>query len=678
MLKKLPLTRVIYQRYNITLLMAASNTTQGKKMPKIFKIASIIMVIIFVVFITAGILLTQLIDPNNYKTEISNKVYQTTGHRLTINGKISWSFFPWLGLNVNDIALSNLKHFGGDDMATSKVAEVKVALFPLFIGKVDIDNITLNNFQLKLIKNRHGQGNWQNITTSNTSSTKKSDNKPNHSHSGMNLAVNNIDIINGNINWRDDQAKQHIILQNINIHGKNIGFSTPFNISIDSHIVSASPTINAQVHVSGNITINHDLSHFALSNFTTKINNLQINGNISGSSNNYSGHINVNTFNPKTWLHSLHLHNINTANNKALTKFKGQIDFNGTNHSLNMHNINIHLDNSNLTGNIAVQNFKTRNLRFKLHADQFNADNYLLKPSNTVTQSATKKSSVNTTAPQTSSANMLRKSTIYGTMNIDKLTLIHLNATNASALINIRGGLLKISPIKANLYSGTTTTYINYDVRRTIPHLTITSKVTKVQLQPLLTDFMKLKNSSGQADFAVNINARGSNANSIIRTLNGTGRFNLIKGKIIGVNLGYQIQRAEAMLHKSDQPPKPHSNDTEIGYARGSFTINNGIITNSDLQVKTSLLNASGEGNINLPSQRIDYTLYLMPIRSSDLQGQKIPFHITGNVNALNYRVDISHLLIALAKKQVEKQLHNQLGDKLSKQGKKLLGNLFK
>jgi len=192
---------------------------------------------------------------------------------------------------------------------------------------------------------------------------------------------------------------------------------------------------------------------------------------------------------------------------------------------------------------------------------------------------------------------------------------------------------------------------------------------------------MNLNNISGLSDFSMSISANGATPMRIMQTMNGKGQFSLTKGKIVGVNLDYQIDRAQALLSKSNQPSKPSSNDTDIGLAKGSFTINNGVVTNHDLQVQTGAVNATGQGSINLPNQSIDYTLYLMAVNSSSLKGQKIPFRISGQFSNLNYQLDIAALVAAVAKQQAQNQLNklaqDKLGGSLGPQGQKLLSGLF-
>lgn len=647
-------------------------------MSKALKIFGIVVGVLIILFIVAGILLTRLIDPNQYKTQISHEVFQATGHTLKINGKISWSFFPWLGLKVNDVALGNAKGFGNDDMATVKEADVKVSVLPLFFHKVTVNNITLNKLELNLIKNSAGIGNWE--TSTAKSSTNLPDEKQNSvSSPNFSIEVDNIDIDGGNIHWQNNQNGQDITLKNIDIHGKDIQFNNPFSITISSDIVGANPKINTHIDISGDFDINGGFSRFSLTNFSASLGKLTMKGSVTGGMKNnelnYAGNMSIEKFNPKDWLTTFGVTPINTANTSALTSFAGAINFTGTNNSFMMNKIKLDLDKSELTGSLAVQNFDSQALRFQLLVDQFNADDYL-----PVTQKGGSKSSSNpSTTTQDLPIAMLRKLNIIGSMTIKNLTMMKLNMTDATVSINAQNGLINVAPIKANLYSGSTNTTISYNVRSAVPSLTVNSNTQGIQLQPLMKDFVGIDKISGKTDFSLNTTSTGANTISLTNTLNGNGKFSLTNGKINGINLAYQLQRAQAMISKSAQPSSPSSNDTDIGLARGTVKITNGIATNNDLIVQTTVASATGQGNINLPAQSMDYTLYLTPTSNGGaLQGQKVPFHISGNFSNLNYNLDVSALVAAIAKQQAKQAIQKQLGDSdLGKKGQQLLNNLF-
>ncbi|MBX9705437.1 MAG: AsmA family protein, partial [Gammaproteobacteria bacterium] len=433
-------------------------------MAKIIKYAGIVVGAIIILLIIAGILLTQLINPNEYKDKISQQVLQHTGHTLQINGNISWSFFPWLGLKVTNVAFGNLPAYGTDNMATVDEAQVRVAVIPLFFGKVSISNLVLDNLQLNLIQDRNGNGNWQMISANSNQQAATSAPTSSSSNNKYSFAVDSVNILSGDIRWRNMLSGQDIQLNDIDIQGKHIGFDTPFALTASANVNGTQPKIKAAIYLSGDFNINSDFSKFSLSNLTAKVNDLTIEGNIKGGKNinglNYSGNVSVTEFSPKAWLQSMSMPALNTANSKALTSFAGDVSFKGSDTSITLDPIKMTLDSSNLTGSFAVENFSAPVVQFQLAVDQFNMDDYLPQTSSSANNNS------NSTVQKPASAlpvKSLRQLNVNGNLTVGKLTMMKLQLSNATVGVNAKNGLLSLSPIQADLYKGSTTSNIRYD-----------------------------------------------------------------------------------------------------------------------------------------------------------------------------------------------------------------------
>ncbi|MFQ5542536.1 MAG: AsmA family protein, partial [Candidatus Binatia bacterium] len=131
------------------------------------------IVAIFVIFmITAVILITVFVDPNNYKDQITATVKDKTGRNLTIGGNIELSFFPWLGLELGPTELSNAPGFGKEPFVKVSNATIRVKVLPLFKGDVEMNKLILDGLALNLMKNRAGQTNWQDLARKPSSKDK--------------------------------------------------------------------------------------------------------------------------------------------------------------------------------------------------------------------------------------------------------------------------------------------------------------------------------------------------------------------------------------------------------------------------------------------------------------------------------------------------------------------------
>src|SRR3569623_1690704 len=76
----------------------------------------------------AALFIVLTFDPNKYKAEIAAAVSQATGRELTISGDIRLTLFPWLGVELGAMELSNAPGFGSEPFVSITSAAVKVNL----------------------------------------------------------------------------------------------------------------------------------------------------------------------------------------------------------------------------------------------------------------------------------------------------------------------------------------------------------------------------------------------------------------------------------------------------------------------------------------------------------------------------------------------------------------------
>ena len=107
------------------------------------------------------------------------------------------------------------------------------------------------------------------------------------------------------------------------------------------------------------------------------------------------------------------------------------------------------------------------------------------------------------------------------------------------------------------------------------------------------------------------------------------------------------------------------------------------MIHNNDLSAKSPLLRVGVEGNVNLVSEKIDYTLNTTIVGTSkgqggkeleELEGVAIPIRVSGTFDQPKYTPDLAAIAKAKAKEELEKQkekveekLKKELGDETGK-----------
>ncbi|HEX19415.1 MAG TPA: AsmA family protein, partial [Acidiferrobacteraceae bacterium] len=138
---------------------------------KLLKISALLAALLLLALIVIAVIFTLTFDPNAYKKEITAEVKKATGRTLRIKGKIQLSYFPWLGVNLSKMTLSNARGFGNQPFAKIDNAGVAVKLLPLISGNIVVKRLTLNGLVLNPRIRNDGSNNWDDLAGKNKKDT---------------------------------------------------------------------------------------------------------------------------------------------------------------------------------------------------------------------------------------------------------------------------------------------------------------------------------------------------------------------------------------------------------------------------------------------------------------------------------------------------------------------------
>ena len=159
------------------------------------------------------------------------------------------------------------------------------------------------------------------------------------------------------------------------------------------------------------------------------------------------------------------------------------------------------------------------------------------------------------------------------------------------------------------------------------PAMSFSFNMTGVQAQPILATFMHFKKLSGAANTHVSLTASGDNQRAIISSLAGNGDFDFKNGEMKGIDL---VKIAKLVQqHSSDVGVDDGT--TKFVDLMGTFSIVKGIVSNTDLRMKGKVLQASGQGIVDLPKKYIQYKATPVLITSDKAPpGLSVPVKIVG------------------------------------------------
>lgn len=234
---------------------------------------------IFITFIGAVILLglvsliglVVFVNPNDLKPQITQAVMKFTGRQLQLGGDIQWSIFPWLGLQLNDVKLTNNPGFSNNPFAQIKKLDIQVRLLPLLHKQLEIGRLQVNGLTLYLVKNAKGQVNWEGPLTARKTPNNAQNTSLSNSLKPVGFIITGLGIQDGHIIYTDQQKNKQIEIRELQLKSTNLAInkSSPFDIQFN--LTSNLPNINAAVKLRSNILLSTDKNHIEFNRLNLNI-----------------------------------------------------------------------------------------------------------------------------------------------------------------------------------------------------------------------------------------------------------------------------------------------------------------------------------------------------------------------------------------------------------------------
>ena len=747
-----------------------------------------LIALLIIVAIAGLIAVPFIVDPNDYKQEISDQVEKATGRTLTLDGDIGLSVFPWIALELGPLSLSNAKGFKADTFAKVNAVQIRIKLMPLLQKQLEMDTVILDGLVLNLETNKEGKTNWDDLAGGDEKTSEKTDTSSASAPALAGISIAGVSLSNANILWADASTSESYSLNNLNLTTDPLVPGKPTAVEMDFDIVSIKPQAKAHIALKTKIMVDLESQQYSLTdlNFTTQVEgqelpfskadialegninadmvkqlvtieglsltakankdqltidaplsanisanlanqqtslkavelsaeitdpalpggktkltlttdimadmqqqtlslsalilevqDLLLNGDINVSkllsdNPNVAGNINIKPFNARQLAKSLAIELPLMADDSTLELIELNTEFTASAQHFNAKQLNLTLDQSKLTGQLAVTNFAKPAIQFKLVLDEIDVDRYL-PPVSEEQQAAAPPAATAAAGASELPLETIRQLNAKGTFDIGKLKISGTRSENIHIEINGAGGVVKLDPMSANLYQGQYNGSVHLDARGKTLKLAINENLKGVQVGPLLKDLTGDDKLSGIANSQIKLTGNGATVDQIKQSLSGNGNFSFTDGALKGINVAESIRKAKAALSGQILPSSDEAVQTDFSSLTGSFIVKNGIVDNQDLQVSSPLLRITGAGLIDVPKEEINYGLKVSIVGSiagqgsedlADLEGLTIPVKITGTFSEPKPTVDLANLF----KQQATEKAKEVVADKLKDQ----------
>ncbi|MFA7555764.1 MAG: AsmA family protein [Spongiibacteraceae bacterium] len=642
-----------------------------------------IVLALVVIMVLAVVALVTLVEPNDYRDDISRIAKESAGVELTLGGDLSWRFYPVLGFGANDVTLA----LRSGEPALMQLDELALGLkiLPLLSKQIEIDELQIGGLKANLIVDENGESNWQlaadnSATTADTSKNDKPAGIPAELES---LFIPLVGIHNSTITYQDKASGADYTLDLPLLQLKHVNLKEPFSMQMEARIkdqagLDVSSKLESQVYanlssgqfglsemqldaevagifektvtvdVQGDIQFDQQQDQATVSlqrvQFANLIAQLQLLATKVSTEPVFSGQLESEPFNAKVLMTALGIAVPQTQKTAAMSRVQIKTGFSGSPAAVSLKPLTVKLDSSTLSGELAVTDVTKQIMRFVMQLDHINIDEYLPPP---VDESEVKavvkvKGGVDTDLIP---VELLRTLNVKGTFKAGEVIVSSIPIKNIAVNIQSIDGELKISDIKASLMQGSLAGSVGLDTRPAQPKITVDVGLENIEIGDALQPFVPVQLVTGRTSMKIDTATQGNDIDTLIKQALGEINLNMANTILHGVNINQVALDAvksklgdfSALLPDyQEKLPKELKRDTQINDLLATMKLEGGHLIMPTLKTNTSEGQLTASGDIDLLNMGFDYHFGVVLAALEDnkyLKGARWPVRCKGGVD---------------------------------------------
>ncbi|MDI4661546.1 MULTISPECIES: AsmA family protein [Cobetia] len=247
-------------------------------MKALFRALLAIVGVLALVVVAGVIYVTTFLDPNDLKPRLVKAVKDQAGLELALNGPLDWSFYPRLGVSVEDAeAWLPEQERDQSPFASFTRAEVGVSFTPLLSGEVEVEGVFLDGLKLALERDAQGRGNWESLlehaaTAADSGAADEAlppvksagvaladDTTPSVQNGAGSMAVNldiaSVQVTNGQIAYQDAASGLDMTLNDVALTSSNVSPDKAFPVELSFVADGREPELQSTVSLDGKVAL---------------------------------------------------------------------------------------------------------------------------------------------------------------------------------------------------------------------------------------------------------------------------------------------------------------------------------------------------------------------------------------------------------------------------------------
>lgn len=254
---------------------------------------------------------------------------------------------------------------------------------------------------------------------------------------------------------------------------------------------------------------------------------------------------------------------------------------------------------------------------------------------------------------------------------------IQLGQTNTS--VKIQNGTLSTDISQAQIYNGQVDGTFAIGASSGVPSISMQTNIRSVDAMDFLMATSGFEKVTGTADLTMSIQGSGHSQDAIMKSLSGSGTFNVLNGQLLGIDAANLLTGVDQALVSKQLPLGAASGiggSTDFNDLNGSFSVSQGRANVNKFQVQSRTLFMDAEGVIDVGNQEIDFSMRPMLSEGSDVAQFGIPIRFSGKFGQAKAGLDsrfLGQIVQARAKQKARDLVKDQVGGQLGG----ILGNVI-
>jgi AsmA protein len=562
-----------------------------------------------------------LLPVNIWRAPIERAASSALGREVQIHGPLHLSIYPDIGLRLSDVSVANPAGSHNAEMITAGSVVVGARIAPLFSGRLEVTELTLQDAKLDLENSADGTPNWS--FGQAPASGQKADPAALNS-----IGFSHLNLKHSDITWQNART------------GKTALFKDVF-LSLDMPDV-AKPTLALPLTLDGSVVYNGERLRLGgrLENFGALLAGHSTSGRLSISSNiinaDFEGMIGRGTVSGalKLGAHSVRSFAAWLGNPMPPGNGFGLVALEGTfatrDGVYSLRHAHLAFDSMNLNGDFSLDT-KPQKLTLNGQAtiDRIDVNPYLAPGASDDTVIAQKARAANPDAPLALSG--LRSMDAQLTLVLGGLVLPHMKLDEAVVKANLSNGVLKAEMNSIMAFGGKGRAALLVDASGNEPVFHQSFEISGVKATPFFAELAGVKKISGTGALRFDISSHGNTPRDIVGHLDGKGEISLSDGLVEGADLAAVAKLLETVL--SGEIPAGAVGDaaqTPFRSLSASFVMENGVMHSRDLRLLNPAVEIDGTGDVDFRSQSLEFHFDPKPAAGMHNSGIGVPFFVKG------------------------------------------------